>query len=60
MKEAQIYSQARVMNLTLVTGSNKAIYCHSLASLIVQHVFDGAAQANSAQLVCMSHMNHYL
>ncbi len=51
MKEAQIYSQARVMNLTLVTASNKAIYCHLLASLIVQHVFDWATQANSAQLV---------
>jgi hypothetical protein len=51
MKEAQIYSQARVINLTLVTASNKAIYCHLLASLIVQHLVDWATQANSAQLV---------
>jgi hypothetical protein len=51
MKEAQIYSQARVINLTLVTASNKAIYCHLLASLIVQHLVDWPTQANSAQLV---------
>ncbi len=51
MKEAQIYSQASVINLTLVTASNKAIYFHLLASLIVQHLVDWATQANSAQLV---------